>query len=693
MTKESAREILSSPPALSLLLWIIICLLLPPMFSKYKFVHISDEQMAESVRYYFCDLNSDNQSEKILVDLNDNSRTQIIISTDDNVIDQYNLKHQAPDPKDFYTCDYNNDGFSECFIFTRNSDSIFLNIIDPYNKQSMLINNRFVDTWHKAEFSENIPWIEPISLLKRKDSVYSDIVFTITTGFSKQPRNVYVYSVKEDYLIKSPESSVDISRCIMSDLDNDKQKEIILSTNATGNFEESASYSDQFTWLMVLNNRLNFIFPPVRFAEYPSRLQVVPMRTEGQTNLIIFNDYFGSKDIKSYFYLYDYKGNKIIEKEVSSYDSNCHYILPNPDTTKKTFFFIRNKFGEIEELNDKFEIIARYKIPEIEEGKPIYISDINNDGKMEYFLMGKSRKSIIIIQNDMADPVSIPLDRAAGYPIVSKILRNEAKSEFYIQFEGYGSYFRFYKNPLFNLRYIFHIAVYLAILSFVLIISKITQYRNNLKLQTEREIASLQMKAIKNQIDPHFTLNILNAIGSLYASDTEKDKADFIFAKYAKLIRQTVISSDQIIISLSEEIDFVRNYLDLEQFRLKDLFRYQIIIGKDVDNSVKIPRMLVHSFVENAIKHGIRNRARDGNLSINISKIPGAVQINIEDNGTGIGSGSKSDYDTGKGLLIINDMIELYYRLMHSKITYTIKNILKADNSVTGARAQIKIFS
>jgi LytS/YehU family sensor histidine kinase len=62
-------------------------------------------------------------------------------------------------------------------------------------------------------------------------------------------------------------------------------------------------------------------------------------------------------------------------------------------------------------------------------------------------------------------------------------------------------------------------------------IARIQQYRLNLKLQTERKIASLQMKAVKNQVDPHFTLNILNAIGSLYASEMSRDKADYIFAK------------------------------------------------------------------------------------------------------------------------------------------------------------------
>lgn len=693
MTNGRLREIITSPPALSLFFWIIISLLLPPVFSKYKLLYNGDEKMSPNVRSYFSDLNSDNQSEKILIDLNDNDRTQVIISTDNKVLDQYNLKHHASGPEDVYTCDYDHDGILECIIFTRNSDSIFLSVIDPFDKQGFFLNNRFVDTWHKAAYSENVPWIKPVSLMKNKNSEYSDFVFLINTGFSMRPRNVYKYSFKEDCLLKSPESSVVIRDCILADLNNDGNQEIVLSTDATGNFEESAPYTDQYSWLMVLDEELNFLFSPVRLAEYPARMKAIPIKTGSQTSLIVFNGYFGSKAIKSYFYLFDFNGNKIIEKVAESCDNIFASILANHDTTKNTFYFVKNKSGNVEEINERLEICARHKLPEMDNGQPITILDINSDGKLEYLFMGENRKSFIIVQNNLADVITIPVYGASSYPVISKVLREGQKPEFYAQFEGAGSFFSYYKNPIYSFRYLLYIALYLGILSVVLIISKIARYREKLKLQTEREIASLQMKAIKNQIDPHLTLNILNAIGSLYVSEKEKDKADFLFAKYAKLVRQTVINSDQIIISLSDEMDFVRNYLDLEQFRLKDLFKYQIDIGNDVDTSIKIPRTLLHSFVENAIKHGIRNRAKGGLLTINIDIIPGAVQIIVEDNGPGLGSGVKSENDTGKGFLIINEMIELYYRLEHSRISYKVEKIFKADNSVIGTRALIKILS
>lgn len=692
MTKGNYKEFLSHPLFLSFVLWFILSLFIPPVFSKYK-VHIGDELLMPNKRYYFNDLDSDNQSEKISVDLNDTGGTQIIFSIDENVIDQFNLNHQAEREEDLFFGDYNDDGIMECFVFTRSPDSIFLNVIDPVLTHKILIRNRFIDVWQKADNSTNTPRISPVSMVKSSDGVFSELIFTINTGLSKQPRNVYKYSLEKDSLIKSPESAAVINSCSLFDLDQDGHQEIILGTSATGNFEESANFSDLYTWLMILSDQLKFVFPPVQFKEYPSRLYVIPFTAGKKSNLVLFNDYFGVGGIKSSFYLFDNKGNKVSERIEENYESSYSYILNNPDTSQHTFFFIKNSIGDIEELTDKFEVRTRLKIPEIEEGKPLDILDADGDGKKELIFLGRNSKSIIITQGNFTFPVSISLSGIAGSPVISKINKKDAPPELYFQLKDSGLYVRYFKNPVYFLKYPFYAALYLSLLAFIILISRINQYRINLKLQTEKKIASLQMKAIKNQIDPHFTLNILNAIGSLYSSEEDKTKADYIFGKYAKLIRQTVISSDKIIISLAEEIDFVKNYLDLEKFRLKDLFRYQVDIGNDVGSSVKIPGMLVHTFVENAIKHGIKNRTADGNISISIRKIPGSVQILIEDNGPGLGLNDKSDQGTGKGLVIINEMIELYYRLEHSRISYTIENILTPDNSITGTRARIRIPS
>ncbi|MDO9257900.1 MAG: histidine kinase, partial [Bacteroidales bacterium] len=161
--------------------------------------------------------------------------------------------------------------------------------------------------------------------------------------------------------------------------------------------------------------------------------------------------------------------------------------------------------------------------------------------------------------------------------------------------------------------------------------------------------------------------------------------------KYARLIRQTVISSDQIIITLNEELEFVRNYIDLERFRCNNSFDYAIDIDHDVDLHTKIPRMLIHTFVENAIKYGIRSKSEGGLLKIALQTKDITYQVIIEDNGPGLESQSTSIKGTGKGLIILNELIELFYKLEKVKITYTLQNISGPGSTVKGTSAIIKI--
>ena len=221
--------------------------------------------------------------------------------------------------------------------------------------------------------------------------------------------------------------------------------------------------------------------------------------------------------------------------------------------------------------------------------------------------------------------------------------------------------------------------------------SRLQRYRIRAREEMGRQMATLQMKAIKNQLDPHFTLNVLNSIGSLYASEGSREQADYIFGKYARLIRETVISSDQIIIPLADEMEFIKNYIDLERFRSTNAFCCDINVEPGIDLQKKIPRMLIHTFIENSIKHGLKDAGGDGILKISVKSEPGRYLITIEDNNSD--TGRKDEKSTGKGLSIIKELIELYYRLEKVRISYSYESILSSDNQVAGRIVSIVILA
>ena len=691
MTRDRLKEYITHPVFISLIIWAVLVLLVPSVFLKYRIKHIRDEYTSKKVWDLYVDFDKDNVSEKISLDLNDVEQTKIIFRKDNRILNQYDLKYQPADMHSVYSGDYNKDGYPECYVYTMNDDSIFLNIIDPYILRKIIISRRFIDFRRKASQSIDKPHIVTIGMIEADNKNFNDIVFLINTGYSKQPRSIYRYSVQKDLLIKSPEIAADPNGCRVADINNDSLPEFVLSILATGNYNAELPYTDNYSWLMVLDNKLEFLFPPVRFSKHPSRLMVIPVRLRNHNRLIAFNDYFGADSINSSLILLDIKGNKIREKSIKDYESISSDIFINNDYNKNSFYFLKNRYAQIDEIDTNFQVINTFNIPEVVRGQPLAYLDADLDGKKEYLFQGGGNRSLVISRDNFKDAVSFNYNEAQGEPVISQLIMPGRKPMLFLQFDGYCSYIQYYRNPLFYFKYPLYLALYLVVFLFISMIARIQQYRLNLKLQTERKIASLQLKAVKNQVDPHFTLNILNAIGSLYATEKNRDKADYIFGKYAKLIRQTVISSDQIIITLAEEMEFIRNYIDLEKFRCDNSFDYVIDIDKEIDLQTKIPRMLIHTFIENAIKYAMRSRSEGGLLKISLSVKDHSYQILVEDNGLGLESSHTGDKGTGKGLLILNELIELYYKLEKVKITYMLQNITSPDSTITGTRAIIEL--
>jgi hypothetical protein len=692
MIKGRINEFLTHPAFISLILWIAIIPLIPDRLSKYRLTNLGrEENKVENYKYYY-DLDSDETSESITFILGDPYRSQIFIKSDNKIIDQYNIKYQYNNSNTLFTGDYNNDGFLECYIFTMSSDSIFLSILDPLGPGKRILNARFIDFRRSAPYSNDQPYIRAVGLIDGLNGRNLDFVFRITTGYSRQPRNVYRYLIDQDSLIKSPQSGATIRGCTPFDFSGDSSPEFLLEVSATGNTNDDFPFSDQYSWVMVLDKNLKFLFPPLKIGIYPSNVKVAPFSIYNNKGVVALNDYLGSENYSSAFYLVDTNGRIVNEKPVEGLENSSYGLFPNEEKDFKTFYFLKNNETEVEEYDSSLNVIRTSILPEIQPTALVTRIDTDHDGKLEYFFKGIDKKTIIVTRSDFRNTVTCNLENTfeGDFVITVKQVKG-SKPSLYFQFEKFGTYMSYEKNMFYVLKYPFYALLYLLVFGFISLVSQIQRYRTALKVQTERKIAELQMKSIRNQIDPHFTLNILNAIGSMYATESDRDKADYIFGKYAKLIRQSVISSDKIIVPLSEEIEFVRNYLELERFRRGNSFGFSVEIEEDVDQEIRIPRMLIHTFAENAVKYGINKSGKGGFIGLEISNLPGRCVIKIEDNGPGINTDMTGESGTGKGLLILNELIELYRKLERINITYILENIIDSEGRAKGTRAVIEI--
>ncbi|MCF2505185.1 histidine kinase [Dyadobacter sp. CY107] len=167
-----------------------------------------------------------------------------------------------------------------------------------------------------------------------------------------------------------------------------------------------------------------------------------------------------------------------------------------------------------------------------------------------------------------------------------------------------------------------------------------------------RERALLEMRAITNQIDPHFVSNFLTAVQSMLYQN-EAEKVVNYLAKFGSIFRHKLLSRSQVFWALGEEMDFVSNYLDLEKVRFRHRIQSVIVVAADVPMDTIIPKMLIQGYVSNAIKHGLENKLEGGTVRINIAVLEHQLHIQVEDDGVGLKKARQySRRSTGRGLAI-----------------------------------------
>jgi len=210
-------------------------------------------------------------------------------------------------------------------------------------------------------------------------------------------------------------------------------------------------------------------------------------------------------------------------------------------------------------------------------------------------------------------------------------------------------------------------------------------------LDGERRFAELQFKTLRNQLAPHFIFNALNAIGSsIYQNDKEKSY-DFL-QRFATLIRSTLVHADKTYRTLNEEIDFVKNYLDLEKFRFENKFDYKIVTEPGISPDILVPKMIIQTFAENAVKHGLVQRSGKGLLTIQLNSENDYLKIKIEDNGIGrIESMKYNTGSTGKGMEIIREFIALFNRFNEKKIHFDVSDVSGEQGEISGTIVIIKL--
>jgi tetratricopeptide (TPR) repeat protein len=145
----------------------------------------------------------------------------------------------------------------------------------------------------------------------------------------------------------------------------------------------------------------------------------------------------------------------------------------------------------------------------------------------------------------------------------------------------------------------------------------------------------LERKMLRAQMDPHFIFNSLNSIQH-FITINEKELAIRYLSKFAKLIRRVLDNSISDRVPLSDELSLLEDYMELEELRLNHSFSHQIEIDRKIDlHNTEVPFLIIQPYVENAIKHGLKQSVRPGKLKIKLEDGGEHLRCYIEDNGIG----------------------------------------------------------
>ena len=155
------------------------------------------------------------------------------------------------------------------------------------------------------------------------------------------------------------------------------------------------------------------------------------------------------------------------------------------------------------------------------------------------------------------------------------------------------------------------------------------------RMYAEQKSILMEQRLLRAQMNPHFLFNSLASIQN-YIINEKTDQATVYLSRFSQLVRNVLDNSAEEYVSLENEVDAIRNYLELQKVRYAGKFDYRMTVDERIDpESTLIPPMLAQPFIENAIEHGIKHMETPGHIDIRFIPDDGMILFEVEDNGVG----------------------------------------------------------
>lgn len=229
------------------------------------------------------------------------------------------------------------------------------------------------------------------------------------------------------------------------------------------------------------------------------------------------------------------------------------------------------------------------------------------------------------------------------------------------------------------------------LLVFVVIIAYLLMQQSRIRSRQQR--IEFTQKLLRSQINPHFMSNCLSAIQGLMLSGRISEAAEYQ-AKFSYFLRKILDTSEKLYISLSEELESVKLYLELEQLRFENNFEITLQLSDKLPvNDLQVPSFIIQPFIENAIWHGLlplKNRAP--RLILNVYEKDDFVFFEIEDNGVGRSETVLKTTRSSRGSRMVMDIISSMNQLLkNTDNAVEITDLFDEHKLPSGTRVTIRL--
>lgn len=685
--RKRTLSLLTNPFFLAAIPSIALFLVIPVMHQRYRLDLLNSTRGYERYYHSYCDLDGDGNSEKIIAFDEDNA-SGLTISRDNRVMNQWNVygSFGFSNRNTLYIpADCNADGVKEIYLFSLAGDSVLLHCIPGPEAKTFSKVNKFTDIVGRGIKAPD-PFIVAAEPEDLDGDGFPELIFGISTGFSKHPRKIYAYNTVTDTIISSPQCGGFMLGIIQHDLNHDGFREIMPYGYAAGNIgEDEMKLHDQSAWLTVLDRNLQFIFDPVEFRG--SFTMARPMIHPGANDTIA--DWLvsrGEPDSSAVFRSFGMNG--VLEGRTPVEASAQNGLVTVNRKGEPVYALIDYDRG-IVIIDDQKELI---RLVEFKGPLQLKTMDIDQDGMEEILAVSLGEGTVTVYRSGFTKPAMADLGPdLRGEPVTSVIYRKGEWPQVFLQSDTRQIVLEYRSNPLYLASFVFYPMVYAAFIAFVLLI-QFSQKRVLARREDEKKkITELQMALLRNQLDPHFTLNALNSVLCMVEL-SEKEKARESLLRFSGLYREILLSAGKSTRSLAEELEFCREYLALEQIRYMNRFDFIVNMQPGINDELPVPKLVIQLFAENSVKHGLAGLDSGGLLEINVNGAGTELRIEVKDNGVGrVHAGHDHGSSTGKGMKLMSDLFDLCNSHFEESYGYAVSDLSDSEGKAVGTLVTIKI--